>query len=110
MQFARRCESTQLNAELCRRIENVPVGFVVGIKAARDVFMLARKSPAMSHHIYCAAAWIEYRLNNEAKTASNIFAVGFKVMLLDAGSAATHFKLYNFLRNISRFHLLLSST
>ncbi len=43
---------------------------------ARKLFILARKSKAVTYHSYVAAALMEYENNNQSKTASKIFTLG----------------------------------
>ena len=54
----------------CRRSE--------GTTSARSVFKKAREDKRASHHVYVAAALMEYFCTKEKKVASNIFELGFK--------------------------------
>lgn len=54
----------------CRRSE--------GTSSARAVFKRARDDKRSSHHVYVAAALMEYFCTKDKKVASNIFELGFK--------------------------------
>lgn len=49
-----------------------------GLKAARQVFSDARKSPYATHHIFVASALMEYHHNNSPEIASKIFELGLR--------------------------------
>lgn len=49
-----------------------------GIRAARAIFKQAREDPRTTHHIYVAAALMEYYCTKESNVAFNIFNLGLK--------------------------------
>ncbi|KAL2920081.1 hypothetical protein HK105_200147 [Polyrhizophydium stewartii] len=48
------------------------------IKAARQVFSRARKSPLITYHVYVASALMEYHLNKDPEVAGKIFELGMR--------------------------------
>ncbi|KAI9336838.1 hypothetical protein DFJ73DRAFT_18216 [Zopfochytrium polystomum] len=55
-----------------------------GVKAARNVFKLARKAPHITTHVYVASALMEYYCSKQASVACNIFEAGVKAFANDA--------------------------
>jgi cleavage stimulation factor subunit 3 len=49
-----------------------------GTNAARTIFKKAREDPKSSHHVYVAAAQMEYYCTKDKKIATNVFELGFK--------------------------------
>eukprot|EP00742_Colponemidia_sp_Colp-10_P009017 GILJ01009800.1.p1 GENE.GILJ01009800.1~~GILJ01009800.1.p1 ORF type:complete len:710 (-),score=102.51 GILJ01009800.1:90-2219(-) len=47
-----------------------------GLKGARDVFSIARKSARCSYHVYVASAHLEHFINKDAAVARKIFELG----------------------------------
>ena len=56
--------------KFCRRAE--------GASQARAIFKKAREDPRSSHHVYVAAALMEYYCTKDKKIANNVFELGFK--------------------------------
>tara|TARA_R110002050_G_scaffold121205_3_gene239525 strand:- start:1630 stop:2544 length:915 start_codon:yes stop_codon:yes gene_type:complete len=52
-----------------------------GIDKARKIFMMARKNPDVTHHVYSASALMEYHVSKDPKIARNIFELGMKKFL-----------------------------
>lgn len=48
------------------------------IKAARQIFSRARKSPLITSHVYTASALMEFYVNKDAVVAGKIFELGMK--------------------------------
>lgn len=49
-----------------------------GKNASRLIFKKAREDPRVSHHVFVAAALMEYYCTKDQKIASNVFELGFK--------------------------------
>lgn len=49
-----------------------------GIKSARTVFKRAREDPRCKHHVYVAAALMEYYCTKDKNIAFRIFELGLK--------------------------------
>lgn len=49
-----------------------------GIKSARTIFKKAREDPRSKHHIYVAAALMEYYCSKDQNVAFRIFELGLK--------------------------------
>jgi len=49
-----------------------------GVKAAREIFKRARKNQLITHHVFVAAALMEYRVSKDANIARKIFEYGLK--------------------------------
>ena len=56
--------------KFCRRTESTA--------AARAVFKRAREDPRCTHHVFSAAALMEFYCTKEKKIAANVFELGFK--------------------------------
>ena len=56
--------------KFCRRAE--------GASQARIIFKKAREDPRSTHHVYVAAALMEYYCTKDKKIANNVFELGFK--------------------------------
>lgn len=49
-----------------------------GTAAARSIFKKGREDTRTNHHIFVAAALMEYYCTKDQKIASNVFELGFK--------------------------------
>ena len=49
-----------------------------GVNASRAIFKKGREDERSSHHIYIAAALMEYYCTKDKKIAANVFELGFK--------------------------------
>ena len=56
--------------KFCRRAE--------GTASARKIFKKAREDSRVTHHVYIAAALMEYYCTKDKKIAGNVFELGFK--------------------------------
>ncbi|KAJ3284935.1 mRNA 3'-end-processing protein rna14 [Borealophlyctis nickersoniae] len=61
------------------------------IKAARQVFSRARKSPHCTYHVYVASALMEYYCNKDSGLAGRIFEVGLKAFNLSEDPHVSQF-------------------
>lgn len=78
---------------VARRCQNV--------KAARNVFKLARKSSHCTFHVYVAAALMEYYCSQDTSVACKVFEAGIKAFSDSDGLAALFQKYLEFLVQVN---------
>jgi cleavage stimulation factor subunit 3 len=88
-----------------------------GIKSARTVFKRAREDQRCRHHVYVAAALMEYYCTKDKNIAFRIFELGLKkfadnpdyilcyIDYLSHLNGTAHFKFISIIYNVSHFQV-----
>ena len=88
--------------KFCRRSE--------GTAAARAVFKKAREDGRCRHHVFVAAALMEYYCTKDKKIAGNVFELGFKKYKNDRGYVLDYIEFLSHLNEDNNTRVLFERT